>query len=1204
MIIFTKHAGVKSAIWTSFARKFFTIAAIVVIQFQVANAQSLSFTFKNAPFQSVITEVSKKTGYEFVYDAAYLQQAVNVNLSLKNSTIQEVLQAVFKNQPFQYEIAGKAIVIKPMVSRKSEGGYLVRGIIKDSTGVTIPGASVRIKGKNTATQTDATGNFEINMNAQAPVLVISYMGYKDKEVETRSSAGTGVSTFVLSANANLLEDVVVTGYQTISRERSTASITQIGNEQLNKQINGDLLQALEGQVPGMVYTKNPTGGGADKPVIRGASTFSVSIGTDPLIVIDGLPTEMTLDQINPYDIESITVLKDAAAASIYGSRAANGVIVLTTKQGKGGGVKISLNADLFVTSKPDVSKMHYASTSDLIDYETAQYNYEKVKYGSTAALFAYYGDVNNGTVHYYSPLYQLYRSQEAGTISAAQVNTTLNQWRNNDYLADYKKNVWQEEVRKRYNMSLSSSSAKNNTYMSLNYDESNERVKYNKDQNFNLYFKSTYNLKKWLTASFGFNGTYSADHATDAAYSDYNIQPRYAQITDANGNRVMADYVNIPGSAGEVNGAVAAKLKTLSDFKSVGFNVLDELQNGMTTTKNMSVRSFANIKVDLFKGLSYNAQFQYENARIDQDTYNESSSYVMRNIYNAYTTYNATTAKYAHAVPDGGRYRQLSTQKWNYTLRQQLSFDRFFGNKGNEHSIAAIAGFEMRQTMTPRSIEQLRYGYDPQTLTSVNLDDYSLSQTGISSYIYGTTKTLGALSTQQNEIKHRYVSMYSNLSYTFRSKYSLTGSVRVDQADLFGSDPKYRYRPLWSAGAGWNASNEDFLKNIDWLSLLKVRATYGINGNVDQTSSPYLVAKRKADVLYPTLYYTDIATLPNPKLRWEQTATKNFGIDYAFFNNRLRGSIDAYEKRSTDLLVTTSLDPTVGTSSISLNNGALRNKGLEMAVGGDWLKANDLTLSSNFVLSFNKNTVDKVTSATTTAYSYVGAPTNNFFINTPLNSLYAYQYGGMVNGYPYFLDENGKSNVVFNAAGTPTSIKDITSPLALKNMGTLTPTYSGSFTQRIRYKEFELGAMLVFSGGNKLRKDVTSLSTLSVNDEDIVNRWTPTNTTTDLPRLLVDYPTALATSAGTLSTLWQYSDKQVLSADYIKLRNVSFSYNLPKGLSNLLKVSSAKITAQANNLWYWSKAGDDIDPETYSLNSGTRSLQIPTSFLLGINVNF
>ncbi|RYF11857.1 MAG: SusC/RagA family TonB-linked outer membrane protein, partial [Flavobacteriales bacterium] len=575
-------------------------------------------------------------------------------------------------------------------------------------------------------------------------------------------------------------------YQTISKERSTAAITVIDNKTLNENINADLYSALEGRVAGLMSQKNVNGADADKLILRGIGTFSTSsvsgVGVEPLLVIDGLPTELTLSEINPYDIESVNVLRDAAAASIYGSRAANGIIVLTTKKGSGS-LKVTLNSDFFVSTKPNLDDMHYASTSDLIDFEQAIYARERGRFTNTATMFNTYGDIGTSGMKYYSPLYQLNRDLEEGKINATSYNNTISQWRQNDYIKDYVDNVWQNEFRQRYNLSLSGGTAKQNTFLSFNFDDAKQRIKYNNSQNFNLYAKSSFQINNWLNATVGINGSYSTTDETDASFGNYEIQKRYEQILDANGNLVIAPFVDISDgftNSGKLNPVVAAKINSLSGFKPVTFNVLNQLQEGTTKTNNLSLRAFTNLQAKIWNGLSFNTQFQYETRRNNEETYNDINSYKMRYAINALTGYNAITNAYTYVdgFSTGGRYKQASQQRSNYSFRNQLNFDRAFDQ--GKHSVAAIAGFEMRETYFPRTVEQLRYGYDPVTLASSVINNLALSQTGVASYIYGNNRTLAALDRIQRETKHRNFSVYGNMSYTLLSKYNVTGSVRVD----------------------------------------------------------------------------------------------------------------------------------------------------------------------------------------------------------------------------------------------------------------------------------------------------------------------------------------------------------------------------------------------------------------------------------------
>lgn len=1182
-----------------------TLLACLIGQLS-ANAQRVDLQFRNTPVKEVIQQLSDRYGLEFIFDSDLLRNAKPVSGKLDQLDLKDALSTLFAGQPFLYRIDNKRIVLSPK-STISQDGYLVQGRVLDSLGKPIAGVSIHTEGLSSQTTSDDRGSFSLRTTAENPTLYFHHVAYNIRSMDVSREMSQRSITILLSLKESLLNEVMITGYQRISKERSTASYTNVDQEKLNKNLNVDLLSALEGQVSGLMYRKNVNGAAPDEPILRGVGTYSVSVGNAPLIVIDDLPTQLTLSDINPYDVESITVLKDAAAASIYGARAANGVIIVSTKKGKGQGVKVSANTDFFLGEKPEISKMHYASTSDMIDFEQDIYARELLRANNNVqTLFDKYGSIGTGGVKYYSPLFDLNRRLAAGEISGSEFDQTIASWKNNDYYQQFSDLVWQNETRQRYNASISHASSRSNTYASFSYDNAKARIRNNKDQVFNLNLKSTFNLRKWLSATVAITGRYSAGQETESEYSDMLLQERYSRILDENGNRIITPYIkkgSSIGGGGAVNGLVADQIAANSFLKRTGFNILDALDEGIYNGNTLNLRAFTNWKADIYKGLSYQVQFSYEMAQSERNSYYDADDYMMRMAYNGLVTRNATTGTYTSNLPSGGRFYQMGQKSYNYNFRNQLSYDNTFGSRG-QHQLAGLLGFEMRQTKTPRNIQQLLLGYNPVTLSSTTINWASAIENGYDSYVYGTNYRLSNPSfATQSLLHHRYVSFYANGGYTYNGRYNLTGSVRVDQADLFGVDPKYKYRPLWSLGAGWNLSNESFLQDLNWLDALKARLTYGITGNVDQTSSPFSTAKWKSDKLYTDLQYLEIDALPNPKLRWEKTATWNMGIDYALLNNRLSGSIDYYNRYSTDLLITTTLDATVGATSRVLNNGALRNKGIEFNINGNWLRSDNWNLTSSLVFAHNSNTVEKVTTVASTAGSYVSAPTNFFFEGQPLNSLMAYRYAGMENGYPYFYDEKGEVNMTFDQDGVPTAIKSITSKDALVNMGPLTPKYYGSFTQRISYRSFDLSTMFVFSGGNKLRLDVIDINSNELYNEKLVNRWSA-GLTADYPRLLVDYPEDKLTYASNSASMWKNADVHVRDADYVKLRNIALSYNLPREWMHHAGLGGVKITAQVNNLWYWSAAGDDIDPEAFSVNSGTRSLPVPKTFLLGLSVNF
>lgn len=1191
-------------------------------------SQVINYSGSNVPLSTIFGVVKQQTGYVVLYNPDLVKKTAPVTVNAHNMPLNDFLDRILSQRALGYSLEDKTIFItkraiatapvKENAAAESPEAIVpaISGFIRDDKGQLLPGVSVKVKGAVFGTTTNGSGFYKLNSVHDDAVLLFTSIGYESvtvpvavcckkmavKNVEsTLNDDGSLLLNVTLKLAVKSLSEIAITntGYQEISKEQATGAYTTIEKKDLEAQLNPDLGAALEGKAAGLSMYRN-------EPTLRGISTFSSNVGTYPLIVLDGLLTENTLDMINPYDVESVTILKDAAAASIYGARAANGVIVINTKKAKRNQYNISVNADYFITERPDLSKMHYATTAQMVDYEKDIYAAELRRYSDAQQLFNAYGSVGGNTIKYFSPLYNLYRKESLGQISAHDRDAAIEDLKNYDYYQQFHDNVWQNQARKRFNIALSTGSDKSNTYFSINYDGNNQLVRNNTDENLNVYLKSTFSPRPWFNATFGANGAYSKIVSSENTYTDYTTQPRYTRIVDENGNRVTQDYANFKdgfSSSDAVNGTVIDQLVGNTQFKPFSFNLLNELDNSRSKAQQLRLRTFADVNATLLAGLKYSLKFQYETSKNEEYNFADKNDYRMRYLYNAMTTYNAATNVYTHEIPYNGRLYQLNKQADNFTFRQQLDFDRSFTIDGRQHDLAAIAGFEVRQSRSPVNVGDLRYGYDPVTLTSVQTDWYRLNQSGINSYLFGNT-TLGYQpGASKVETRHRFVSYYGNIAYTYQTRYNLTASARVDKTDLFGTDPKYRNRPLWSVGAGWNATNEAFLKDVNWLDFLKVRATYGVNGNVDQSSSPYITAKLKSDNLFTELQYIDIAAMPNPKLRWEKTETVNFGADFALLNNLFRGSIDYYRKYSSDLIAVSDLDPTVGVTSISINNGAMSNRGIELNLSSQWINKKDFSALSSFVIAFNKNRIEKVNNSTTSGYSYISSPTNYYYANTPFNSVYAYQYAGMINGYPYILDEKGEPNITFDANGNPTVVRQVNSPLANKRVGTLIPKFNGSFRQSFRYKGAEIGAMLAFYGGHQMRRDAMDFSGTTQENRQLANRYTDANPNGN-PRLELDYPDALKSYAATLSSYWRYSDAQVVSATSVKLRNLYMSYTLPQQLCKSLYAKNVKFTAQANNLWMWSKAGDDLDPETMSLNSGTRSLPTQRSFLFGAAVTF
>ncbi len=1187
-------------------RSFYAITVFQMFLIMTAintHAQDLSdkvinLEIKNQTLSYALKRFSNLSGYKVNFSSQDVS-SYKVSINVKQEKPLVVLEKILNDKPFEYSINGTFITIrrvpekkKTQPNSKKETRY-VTGKIVDDNGEPLVGANIKVLNSPYGAISDIDGNFSCRVPEDQHTIEVSFIGMQSEKISVRNKNNIHIT---LHEDKNILGDVVVTGYQKISKERSTAAFGFIDSKELNRQMHADLSSSLEGKIAGLQMDVNPNTGEMT-PILRGVGTFSNEVGTMPLIVIDDMPTNMTLNDINPYNVESITVLKDAAAASIYGALAANGVIVVTTKQAKDSKTNININADWFITTKPDFDNLKLASTSDIIDYQTMVFNKNVEESGGIDNFLSTY---KSG---YYNPLFQLYRDQSNGLLNQDEVNATLNQWRNNDYYNEYRDNVWRTAITQRYNVSISQKVGDNNHYVSFGYDNNKGRIPNDNNDKFSLYYKSNYKISNWLNINIGLDASLSNESSPNSRYTSYTIQQRYERIYNEDGTLYTSPYVNISGNSGSAyNGDIVRQYEGVSPFKSFGFNVVNALNEGIQKSNDISLRPFFNLEARFLKMFKYNLMYQYEWNNGKSETFEDKDSYMMRMTHNAMVDENGEAL-----LPEGGRMYQNEVSSNRYTFRNQIDFDK----KINYHTITAIAGLEFRENKIPTVLQQLYYGYDPQTL-SFNIMNWQDLEDGIgNSMLSGNSITLSNLGSNLSETTHRYASFYSNANYSFKSRYNISGSIRWDYADLFGLDIKNQKHPLWSVGGSWAISEEKFMKSISWINYLKLRATYGINGNVDQSSTTYFIVKQKVQsnpIKIDYLSYDD-DDLPNPRLRWEKTTTINTGLDFRLFNNILNGSIEYYNRYASDLLVRKYMDPTIGAKSRVINNGEMRNQGIELSLSANIIRRKDWNFGIDMSFAHNTNKIMKVDhDETASSTNFILSPTNYFIEGTSYNTLWAYRIDRIENGYPIAVDKEGNELITFNEDGT---LKEITSSSSIKgvedlvNMGTLTPKFNGSFTLRFNYKNFDINAFFIFAGGHKMRKSVVDMDDSTGLDtrEEITHTWDSENPNNSV-RMYFDMPVEMRTNANTLQYWWQYGDINVVDAGYAKLRNISIGYLLPENICKKMKISSFRIKAQVSNLFTWAKAGKGIDPESYSLNSGTRGMAMPKTYSIGFTTSF
>lgn len=1126
---------------------------------QTGQSEKITITVTKKPLENVLEKLSKQYNYQFFYNSSLLK-GVSVSASLQEAGINETMKKLLTGTGLQYSIKGRTIVITA-IPKKAISKTPLTGRVTDSDGNVLPGVAIFTQDKSQGTVTDIDGRFTFSKPlAYGTVLNFSSVGMKSHNVVY---SGEQLLQVVMVDDVKQLDAVIVTGYQSISRERATGAAVIINKEKIDKIQSTNLVSKLEGLSPGL-----STYGGDMS--IRGTASFAV--GTSPLVVMDGQVVNKGLSGINPEDIENITVLKDAASTSLYGVRASNGVIVITTKKPKDKKTIINASANFYFQPTPSLDYLNYASTSDIVDYEL---NYLLTDSYYKNNPMDYFDRKNDpASPQKYTQIERLYYEMAKGNMTLAQVEGAVEKLREYDYRQEHQDKLMQLAFTQDYNLSLAKAGDKSDMFTSIRFQDFGSNYKSSiKSNKLSFYLKNALDFTKWFKFTYGTNIDYQNGKSGSGDKGFLAFMP-YERLNDDNGNPVY-QYLH--------NHDLAEKVSNTEGLRSLRYNAMEEYRNNATTTRNLYLRLFAQADLNLAKGLDLGLKFQYEDTHYNSEKYDEEESYVMREMIDTYASTNEK-GKFVYNIPEGGHMREQNSRSSYYNVRGQLNYNTTFAQK---HDFTALIGGEIRQDKW-RSTNGERYGYDEQKLTYKQVNWMAL-QEGVKGQLFNNTVTSSEFASV-NETLHRYVSGYANVGYTYDSRYSFNGSVRVEQADLFGTDPKYRYRPLWSVGASWNANNEQFMKSVTWLDMLKLRVTYGITGNVDQNTSPYLIGTYFTNFMTNT-GVTRIQTPPNPMLRWEKTSTFNFGLDFAMFK-RLNGSFDVYRRYSSDLLANKTLDSSVGWEQAVFNNGEMKNIGMEISLSYDWLKTRDWALNTTLTASYNKNTVEKIGYTPTSATDMIKNPTSNYLVGDTYGTIYAFRYAGLTSeGDPSIYDENGeiKSDVYVDNIG------------AVVSVGQLSPKWQGAFNVNLRWKSVEMFAKIVYYTGHSLRKDVTAIykEPGAAMNADMVNRWTPDNTDTEIPRMGVH-----DSNETYRNNHWKYADKQVVSASFIKMRNIGLSYTLPKELTRSWGFNNISVRAQVDNPFYWAANHNGIDPEAFNANGGSRNMEQVTSYVVGLNINF
>ncbi|NJI72733.1 SusC/RagA family TonB-linked outer membrane protein [Sphingobacterium kitahiroshimense] len=1048
--------------------------------------------------------------------------------------------------------------------------YELNGVVVSSTdGLTLQGVSVRIDDANLQVKTSKDGRFQLTVTNKKGKIGFSSIGFKSQILNY--TAGVSMTVKLIPEDNQLDEvEVVSTGYQKIPKERATGSFVQIDNELLNRRVSTNILDRLEGVTSGVNFNRSSGGAGGLLPPneqtgvsIRGRSTIDNDVSADPLIILDNFPFEGSLDQINPNDIESITVLRDAAAASIWGARSGNGVIVITTKKAAfREQTKIDFNTSTTIGTKPNLKySRNFIPSAEFITVERQLFDK------------GFYNDLlsNNTTFPLVSPYVELLDQHRSGDIDENILKLAEEGFAKIDSRNETLENFYQTSVKNQYAFGIRSGGEKFSNYFSVGYNDNREVVQKSGLKRWTMNISPQFKLLQNLT----FSPSVSVTNMTEQYGYSYSSPYPYIAYTGED---------DIPFIV--PSGYRDSYLREMESkgFKDWSLRPLEEKELKDTHAKRLHTILNGQLMYAPLNWLSFASLFQYERQQSEYEDLKNKNSYYVRNLVNRYTQVNGTN--FTYPIPDADILDHTRDRLEAYNFRINSAMNKRWSDK---HQLNALLGAEMKSTIITAHSGRY-YGYDHETgtiLSNLNFNQYyPINPNGLGSQLIDDG--VGNIS----EVTRRSVSYFFNGAYQFRERYTLSASARKDGANLYGVKTNDKFVPLWSVGLLYDISKEDFYKST-LLPTLKLRFTYGYNGN-SYNQSAYLIASFNRNTVNGFRQAT-IQNPPNPLLRWEQVRNINLSMQFASKGNRISGSIELFQKDGMDLIQEILLRPSSGFNSYKGNSASVRNRGMDIQLASintkgkfNWSTVYLLSLIKDKVLSFDEEYPTRYLVSNSSAVD--GPARYGLYIKegNSLYGVYSYRSSG--------LDENGDPMGYLNGVES----KDYVGIIASNTMdnvnyhGSSRPTLFGSLRNTFSYRKWSLSANILLKSGFYIRKKSSSTNlneVLSMPNADFMLAFDPQNPNkeTSMPALV--YPVNASRN-----TFYQNSEALVLSGDHIRLQDISLSYQMK---FSRFTVDFYSYIDNPGILWRKNKVG--IDPD---VNDYFGLYPIPTSYSLGARIQF
>jgi len=1058
--------------------------------------------------EDVLKTIEDKSEFFFLYNRDLIDVDQTVNINATNQTIKEILDELLKGTDIHYSVANRQIILSNLDGNSgvtNQQQKSVSGKVTDNSGGSLPGVSVVIKGTTTGTITDADGKYTLaNVPANA-ILQFSFVGMKSQEIAVGRNTAINVT---LTEETVGIEEVVAIGYGTQRKKDLTGSVAVVKTTDLRSLPVPSVSDALQGRAAGVQVITSGTPGSDATFRIRGVGTINNS---NPLIVIDGLPVSGGLNQLNMDDIESLQVLKDASATAIYGSRGANGVVIVTTKRGSGGQSQLNFNYSYGVQQATNMVEMLNASQ---------------------------FASLHNDILG------------NAGLIKNPAFTNPESLGKGTDWLGS----LFRTAPMQNYSISYSGNGEKTNYYISGNYYDQQGIVINTgfKRYTFQLNTDTKVNSKLRLGNSLTLNSDVktSGDYSIRNAMLALPTQPVFHENGSYSGPVAQpiydGDLVNPIGSA-----------KTVKN-STKGYNLIGNIFGELDIYKGLKFKSTFGLQANFWDSRTWSPKYQW-------DTSKKENSYL------------------------GQQYNKNLTWVWDNTFTYEYT--------SGKHRIGAMAG------------------------TSAQENRYNFINGSVQNFASDQTQQLGNGTLQPtvggNTASWALFSYMGRVNYTFADKYLLTTTVRRDGSSRFGEGNKYGIFP--SASLAWRISEEEFLKKFSFINDMKLRAGYGVTGNQEIGNYSFASALNTIKYNFNNSVVSAVVptVMPNPNVQWEEQQQLNIGIDATILNQRVDLTVDAYLKKTDKMLVPMSVPVSTGYSDVyvpSVNAGKMENKGIEVTVNTRNLTGK-LTWNSSFNVSFNQNKVLSINDTIPMPSGSIGLNQNLALIQTgqPVNFFYGFKTDGIFQSQAEV--DSHAVQVPGNDPYNRTSAGDIRF-VDLNNdgiindkdrtyLGNPNPTILFSFANNFTYKGFDLSIFLQGIAGNKIcnanRFWSEAMAVAQNQTTETLNRWTGPETSNTMPRAVFNDPNKNT----------RPSDRYIEDGSYLRIKNVTLGYTIPKFLMEKAHLSSARFYVSAQNLLTFTKYkgfDPEIGPSGTNANSGNgidnSVYPVTRTFTVGVNLGF